>query len=199
MRRDVYSWLGVPSSSDKYQDSLDERVENTCDWVFQRDEFKTWVSPEDSSSQNILWINGPAGFGKTILCAHIAQHLSKTLKTPVAYFFFTSNQDTPYLALRSWIHQVAEAREEAFECIRQAREIYPTDTASRRNVLDIFTAVVEAVPGCTFVADGLDECPHLGNGDSSIARFLSDVIGGDSKKNVRLLFVSRDEIGRAHV
>ncbi|CAG7554302.1 unnamed protein product, partial [Fusarium equiseti] len=115
MRRDVYSWLGVSSSSDKYQDSLDERVENTCGWIFDRPEFKTWVSPEDPSSPNLLWINGPAGFGKTILCAHIAQHLSKVLTTPVAYFFFTSNQDTPYLALRSWIHQIADGREEAFD------------------------------------------------------------------------------------
>ncbi|RBR27024.1 uncharacterized protein FIESC28_00096 [Fusarium coffeatum] len=193
MRRDVYSWLSVPAYSDKYQDSLDERVDSTCEWVFDRNEFKTWVSPEDSSSPNLLWINGPAGFGKTILCAHIAQHLSKTLTTPVAYFFFTSNQDTPYLGLRSWIHQVADARDEAFDCVRQVRDAHPTETASRRNLLDIFTAVVEAVPGCTLIADGLDECSQLGNGDSSVARFLSDVIGAVSKNDVRLLFISRDE------
>lgn len=193
MRRDVYSWLGVPSSSDKYQDSLDERVEDTCGWIFDRDEYKNWVSRDDSSSPNLLWINGPAGFGKTILCAHIAQHLSKVLTTPVAYFFFTSNQDTPYLALRSWIHQLADAREDAFECVRQAREVYPTETASRRNVLDMFSAVVEAVPGCTLIADGLDECSRLGTSDSPVARFLSDVIGAVSKHRVRLLFVSRDE------
>lgn len=193
MRRDVYSWLGIPSSSDKYQDSLDERVENTCGWIFDRDEFKTWVSPQNPPSPNLLWINGPAGFGKTILCAHIAHHLSKVLNTPVAYFFFTSNQDTPYLALRSWIHQVAERREEAFECVRQAREVYPTETASRRNVLDIFTDVIEALPGCTFIADGLDECSQLGNGDSSVARFVSDVVSVVSVNNARLLFVSRDE------
>ncbi|KAJ4129221.1 hypothetical protein NW768_007756 [Fusarium equiseti] len=192
-RRDVYSWLGISSTSDKFQDSLDERVENTCGWIFERDEFKTWVSPNDPSSPNLLWINGPAGFGKTILCAHITQHLSKALTTPAAYFFFTSNQDTPYLALRSWIHQIADAREEAFDCVRQAWEAYPHETASRRNVLDIFTAVVEAVPGCTLIADGLDECSQLGNGDSSVARFLSDVIGAVSKNTVRFLFVSRDE------
>ncbi|KAJ4004805.1 hypothetical protein NW752_009529 [Fusarium irregulare] len=193
MRRDVYSWLGVPSSSDKYQDSLDERVENTCGWIFDRDEFKAWVSPDDASSPSLLWINGPAGFGKTILCAHIAQHLSQTLITPVAYFFFTSNQDTPYLALRSWIHQIAEARQDAFECVYRAWEAYHAEMASRRNVIDIFTAVVEAVPGCTFIADGLDECSQLGSGDSSVTRFLSDVVSAASKHNLRLLFVSRDE------
>jgi predicted AAA+ superfamily ATPase len=109
MRRDIYSWLGIPSSNDKYQDSLDQRVDNTCSWIFDRQEFETWLSPEDPTSPGLLWINGPAGFGKTILCARIVQHLSKTLATPVAYFFFTpdlGSRDTPYLALRSWIYQV---------------------------------------------------------------------------------------------
>ncbi|QPC64442.1 hypothetical protein HYE67_006673 [Fusarium culmorum] len=196
MRRDIYSWLGIPSSNDKYQDSLDQRVENTCSWIFDRQEFENWVSPENPTSPGLLWITGPAGFGKTILCARIVQYLSKTLDSPVSYFFFTSDlgtRDTPYLALRSWIHQVADVHEDAFECVRRAWEAFPTEKASRRNLIDLFAEIVEAVPGCTFIADGLDECSQLGIDDSSLSRFLSDVFQAVANSNARLLFISRDE------
>ncbi|KAL3589542.1 hypothetical protein FPOAC2_11711 [Fusarium poae] len=196
MRRDIYSWLGIPSSNDTYQDSLEKRVENTCSWIFDRPEFEIWLSPENPTSPGLLWINGPAGFGKTVLCARIVQHLSKTLDSPVSYFFFASDlgtRDTPYLALRSWIHQVAEVHEDAFECVRRAWEAFPTEKASRRNLIELFTQIVDALPGCTFIADGLDECSQLGVGDSSLAQFLSDVIQAVTDSTARLLFISRDE------
>ncbi|KAL6924172.1 hypothetical protein FSST1_001446 [Fusarium sambucinum] len=196
MRRDIYSWLGIPSSNDTYRDSLDKRVENTCSWIFDRPEFETWLSPETPTSPGLLWINGPAGFGKTVLCARIVQHLSRTLTSPVSYFFFASDlgtRDAPYLALRSWIHQVADVHEDAFECVRRAWETFPTEKASRRNLIDLFNEIVDAVPGCTFIADGLDECSQIGINDSSLAQFLADVIQTVTDSSAKLLFISRDE------
>jgi hypothetical protein len=49
------------------------------------------------------------------------------------------------------------------------------------------------VPGCIFVADGLDECFQLGNEDSSVARFLSDITSEVVDSSTKLLFTSRDE------
>ncbi|KAH6979058.1 ankyrin repeat-containing domain protein [Fusarium venenatum] len=158
--------------------------------------FETWLSPENPTSPGLLWINGPAGFGKTVLCARIVQHLSRILTSPVSYFFFASDlgtRDAPYLALRSWIHQVADVHEDAFECVRRAWEAFPTEKASRRNLVDLFTEIVDVVPGCTFIADGLDECSQLGIDDSSLAQFLSDVIQTVTDSSAKLLFISRDE------
>ncbi|KAK7419105.1 hypothetical protein QQZ08_011008 [Neonectria magnoliae] len=67
------------------------------------------------------WINGPAGFGKTILYAHVIEHLSSTLKTPIAHFFFSSDlesREDPIVAIRSWISQDVSQHEGAFEHIR---------------------------------------------------------------------------------
>ncbi|KAG5764673.1 hypothetical protein H9Q72_007225 [Fusarium xylarioides] len=103
MQRDVLSWLGKSATNDKYEDSLAKRVDATCEWIFERPTFKSWLSPLNTTKPSVLWINGPAGFGKTILSAHIVHHLTESLDTPVAHFFFTSDHESredPFFALR---------------------------------------------------------------------------------------------------
>ncbi|KAI6766040.1 hypothetical protein HG530_007110 [Fusarium avenaceum] len=195
-RREVYSWLGKIPPDDKYEDSAERRVENTCDWVLDRPFFTSWMGPEDSSGLKLLWIHAPAGFGKTILCAHIIQHLSSALASPVAHFFFTSDhgsREGPFVALRSWISQIAAQNEDVFQRVHEAWETDSAETASRRTLIELFSAITHSVPGCIFVADGLDECFQLGNEDSSIARFLSDVISAVADSSAKFLFTSRDE------
>ncbi|KAJ4042661.1 hypothetical protein NW763_011479 [Fusarium oxysporum] len=196
MKRDVYSWLGKSLPNDKYEDSLNKRVDTTCDWIFDRPAFTSWLSLGDQCKPRLLWINAPAGFGKTILCAYIIQHLSNILTTPIGHFFFTSDLDSredPYLALRSWISQVAAHSNDAFEYIRKAREADTAELASQRTINNLFTALVDEIPGCTFIADGLDECSQLSKGETSVAKFLTDITSTVSASNARLLFVSRDE------
>ncbi|KAM5342882.1 hypothetical protein ACJ41O_013848 [Fusarium nematophilum] len=82
---------------------------------------KNWLNQEFPAGAKLLWINGPAGFGKTILCAHVVEHLSSTLETPVAYFFFSSDlesREDPFVAVRSWVSQVVSQHEGAFEHVR---------------------------------------------------------------------------------
>ncbi|KAH7210006.1 prion-inhibition and propagation-domain-containing protein [Fusarium oxysporum] len=196
MQRDVLSWLGKSPPSDKYEDSLSKRLDTTCEWIFDRSKFKSWLSPADSSKPSLLWINGPAGFGKTVLCAHIVHHLSEAQDIPVAHFFFTSDHESredPFFALRSWLYQIAAKNDNAFQCIRRAWENDPSEKASRRTLVDLFKQVLKAVTGCVFIADGLDECSQLNNGDASVARFLRDITNVIADTDVRLLLVSRDE------
>ncbi|KAF5539995.1 ankyrin [Fusarium mexicanum] len=196
MQRDVLSWLGKSAPNDKYEDSLAKRVDTTCQWIFERPTFKSWLSPVDSTKPSVLWINGPAGFGKTVLSAYIVHHLSEALDTPVAHFFLTSDHESredPFSALRSWHRQIAAKNDDAFECIRRAWENDSSIKASRKALVDLFRQVITAVPGCVFVADGLDECSQLGDGDASVARFLRDIMGAIRGTNARLLLVSRDE------
>ncbi|KAI1029545.1 hypothetical protein LB504_010683 [Fusarium proliferatum] len=195
-QRDVLSWLGGSPPSDKYEDSLSRRVATTCEWIFDRPTFKSWVSPTDSSKPSLLWINGPAGFGKTVLSAHIVHYLCEALDTLVAHFFFTSDHESredPFTALRSWQCQIAAKSNDAFECIRRVRENDCSERASRRTLVNLLKQVVKAVSGCVLIADGLDECSQLGNGDTSVAKFLRDITNATTGTDVRLLLISRDE------
>ncbi|RSL41816.1 hypothetical protein CEP51_016541, partial [Fusarium floridanum] len=164
--------------------------------TLDRPAFRHWLAIEVSAGPKLLWVNGPAGFGKTILCAHVVEHLSSNLDTPVAHFFFTSDfesREDPYLALRSWISQIVSRHEDAFEHVRQRRESDPDPVASRATVITLFTQLLHAIPGCTFIADGLDECTYLDNSSTSVAKFLHDVTDAAAGTNARVLFVSRDE------
>ncbi|KAG4291440.1 hypothetical protein FPRO06_03326 [Fusarium proliferatum] len=196
VKRDVLSWLVESSPIDKYDDSVSQRVDTTCEWIFDRPTFKTWLSPVDPTKPSVLWINGPAGFGKTVLCAHIVHHLTESLDQPVTHFFFTSDhtsREDPFFALRSWQRQIAATNDDAFECILRVWENSSSGKASRKVLLELFKDLATTIPGCIFIADGLDECSQLSNGDVSVARFLRDVMGAITGTDVRLLLVSRDE------
>ncbi|ENH63743.1 Vegetative incompatibility protein HET-E-1 [Fusarium oxysporum f. sp. cubense race 1] len=196
IRRDVFSWLGRSSPNDKYEDSLEARINTTCKWIFDRPAFTSWLAHDDPCHPSLLWIHAPAGFGKTILCAQIVQYLSTTVDKPVAYFFFASDHESredPFFVLRSWLSQIATHNDDAFECTRQIWKANSFERASRRALVDLLKQVVTVVPGCCFVVDGLDECSHLGTSDSPVAKFLSEITTAVSDSNTRLLCVSRDE------
>ncbi|KAJ5806319.1 uncharacterized protein N7503_003921 [Penicillium pulvis] len=96
MRRDLQKWLlgdcfpdGI---SDSYESRKASREKGTCDWILDRAWFLEWSSPEPPEGLvKVLWINGPAGFGKSVLGARMFDHLSSSLDGPVAHFFFTSD------------------------------------------------------------------------------------------------------------
>ncbi|KAH7110518.1 hypothetical protein B0J13DRAFT_591130 [Dactylonectria estremocensis] len=195
-RDEIYSWLGRGSPSELYPDSLQKRLVGTCDWIFHRPAFQNWLDQEFPAGAKLLWINGPAGFGKTILCAHVVEHLSSTLKTPVAHFFFSSDlesREDPFVAVRSWISQVVSQHEGAFEHVRQRWEANSDPVATRQNAATLFTQLLHVVPGCTFVVDGLDECTYLDNSNTSVPRFLHTVTDAVVGTNTRVLVVSRAE------
>ncbi|RKK61956.1 hypothetical protein BFJ69_g17066 [Fusarium oxysporum] len=194
-RRELHSWLGR-SLNERYYDSLEKRLIGTCNWILDRPVFQHWLPTEFSAGPKLLWVNGPAGFGKTILCAHVVEYLSSTLDTPVAHFFFTSDHESredPFLALRLWISQIVSRHEGAFEHVRQKWESDSDPVATRSTVISLFTQLLHDIPGCTFVADGLDECTSLNNTNNSAAKFLHDVANAVAGTNARLLVVSRDE------
>lgn len=196
MRREVHSWLGRCSPDERYNDSVQKRLVGTCDWIFQRVAFQNWLDQDFPAGAKLLWINGPAGFGKTILCAHVVEYLSSALQTPVAHFFFSSDLESrkdPFMAMRSWMSQVVSQHEGAFEHVRQRWEADLDHPASRANAVKLFTEILCVVPGCTFVVDGLDECTDLDDSNMSVTTFLRTITDAVLRTNTRVLVVSRAE------
>ncbi|KAH6985401.1 prion-inhibition and propagation-domain-containing protein, partial [Ilyonectria destructans] len=195
-RRAIHSWLGRGSPNERYHDSVQKRLVGTCDWILHRPAFQNWLDQEFPAGAKLLWINGPAGFGKTILCAHVVEHLSSTLKTPVAHFFFSSDlesREDPVVAVRSWISQVVSQHEGAFEHVRQKWEADSDPVTTRANAVMLFTQILRVVPGCTFIVDGLDECTYLDDRSTSVTKFIETVKKAVVGTNTRVLVVSRAE------
>lgn len=80
------------------------------------------------------------------------------------------------MAIQSWISQVVSRHEGAFEHVRQRWEADLDPVATHATAITLFTQLLHVVPGCTFVADGLDECTYLDNSSTSVAKLLYTVI-----------------------
>ncbi|WQF77076.1 Putative NACHT nucleoside triphosphatase, P-loop containing nucleoside triphosphate hydrolase [Colletotrichum destructivum] len=195
-RREIHSWLGQRLPNDRYHDSLQRRLVGTCDWILYRPAFTQWLSSEPITNAKLLWINGPPGFGKTILCARIVEHLSSTLQTPVAHYFFSSDletRDDPFSIIRAWVSQIVYHHEDAFEYVRQRWEADADPVVTRATTLTIFKRLLHIVPDCICVVDGLDECTSSDTGNSSLMAFFRSVTDAMSGTSARVLLVSRDE------
>ncbi|KAG5781961.1 hypothetical protein H9Q73_004392 [Fusarium xylarioides] len=122
------------------------------------------------------------------------------LNERVAHFFFSSDiecRNNPSLALRSWITQLMKHEKGAFELVREKWEIYSDPIkmqATALEIRDIFTQLLHAKPGCSLIADGLDECSSYENNNKSVKDFLDYIGSSIAGTKTRLLLVSRDEL-----
>ncbi|KAK2035778.1 hypothetical protein LZ31DRAFT_446670, partial [Colletotrichum somersetense] len=199
-KRDLRAWLGSPSPNDVYDDSIQKRLDGTCEWILARAEFRNWLSPgAPPGASKLLWINGPAGYGKTILCAKLVEVISSAPQTPTAHFFLSSKSEgrhDPFLAIRSWLAAMTSQSQAALDVVRKRRLAQHEQLATRATIIQLFREVVQTVPFCTFVLDGLDECTWVGEsfiGSDSVARFLEDLRQAIDNTSARILVVSRNE------
>ena len=202
VRRDVFSWLGRDDPNDLYKDSLRRKLNGTCIWVLSCTQFSSWGSQTSVNGDvNLLWIHGPAGFGKTVLCASLIEHLEARLDETVAHFFLSTrytSKDDPFAALRSWIAQLMSSRDIAYDVVRQKWLDQDNDVATKSEIVVLLQEVVRAIPECTLVLDGLDECTWTSEdlapaGADTMTGFITAIRQASSNTNARLLLVSRDE------
>ncbi|KAH6995519.1 hypothetical protein BKA56DRAFT_639678, partial [Ilyonectria sp. MPI-CAGE-AT-0026] len=197
-KRDLPRWLGTTSNTAMFENFVQRRLENTCDWIFQRPEFKEWENP-GSDCTKVLWVHGPAGYGKTILCAKIIEYL-QSAQSPVASYFFSSDSDTradPFAIIRAWTYQMISENDHAFELALERWEANDRRPISFADMKELFEALVQSLPAYLFVVDGLDECAGMGHDwknsyRQSLLDFF-DFLHESVSKSSRVVIVSRGE------
>src|SRR6266496_877154 len=109
-RERMLDWLKAVFTDDEWETALHSRTPGTCGWILQRRQFRSWLSSTNGTDQmKILWIHGPPGFGKTVLCASIVEHLQNENPARVAHFFCVSDNEAkrqPFAIVRSWVAQM---------------------------------------------------------------------------------------------
>ncbi|CAJ0544352.1 Ff.00g035730.m01.CDS01, partial [Fusarium sp. VM40] len=193
--RESCAWLGSPPPNHVYTESKDKRLQGTCEWMLHRQEFLNWQAP--SMSDRLLWIKGPAGFGKTVLCARLVDEVEETTERPMAHFFLSSKfegRDDPFSAIRSWLTTMISKNSIALDTIRRHHIPDYEQVASHITILRLFQDIVIKLPGCTFILDGLDECTGTNGTDSkSVTYFLEQLRKAISNTGTRLLISSRGD------
>ena len=70
-------WLSSANFWGKQVDLFERAQRGTGRWIFEDERFKSWLT----GPPRVLWCQGDAGAGKTILSAIIIDHLSSTMKS----------------------------------------------------------------------------------------------------------------------
>ncbi|OCK74790.1 ankyrin [Lepidopterella palustris CBS 459.81] len=194
----ITDWLDPVWSNQTYDDRLRRLLPETCNWILSRPEFCHWVSSEFTlNTAKGFWINGPPGCGKTILSARLVHYLSNDLSLPVAYFFFSSDLSStidPFVSVRSWVAQLVFNSEPVRELAKVAWDRADAPKATRTEVAALFGEIAQALSGCTFIVDGLDECWDRSDQKHGL-RFLQILHRALAHSHTRLLVVSRNEAG----
>ncbi len=99
--------------------------------------------------------------------------------------------------MRAWVSQLITQTQQAFDLARERREAANESSASRFDIKELFSTIVQSLPRCALVVDGLDECDTV-NCDrarrSSVSEFLNSLTDIALKSGARLLIMSRNEL-----
>ncbi|CAM1510491.1 Fc.00g008260.m01.CDS01 [Cosmosporella sp. VM-42] len=197
-KKEVLRWLGGSDQSSKQQEEYEKYVKGTGDWLFHHCDYVTW----NTLSGRLLWVNGNAGCGKTVLCANVIETLHEQYEgnDEVGLFYFYvdgSNQQaiTKDHLLRSLMTQLASRKKRlpgSLECLygsygpggyRQHRAI-PAIKMQREIEL-----VWKKLDDVFVILDGLDECDEAVH--QEIVEFISKILHLANEK-VHIIAFSRD-------
>ncbi|KAF9063548.1 hypothetical protein BDP27DRAFT_1478189 [Rhodocollybia butyracea] len=162
----IRNWLKAPDSSTNFVAAYDKKTDGTGDWILSHSEYVKWCQ----GKHGILWIQGKAGSGKTILSATIIKSLQAELSPGCYYYYFDNcdNSKTKTTArglLQSLLLQMATRSEGVhptlhalyMKCNQGVMEPTTEDLCST------LAAVVKDLSPVVLVLDAMDECIEENN------------------------------------
>lgn len=202
-RRDALDWLDAVSSDSEYDIYVRDRVEASCTWILEREEYREWKSPTYAADgPEVLWVYGKAGMGKTFLSAKIIEDLKQTSSLPAVFFFAThenSRKMEPLSILRSWIFQLASTRVCAFKELQTIRRGKESRKATESDLWSLFSSCLQKIGRCFLLVDGYDELsneimPGRARVEGARETFLKDMFQYVERTKAHITFISRDAV-----
>lgn len=156
-------------------DTISKAHAKTCQWLFVREEYKTWRDPEALRTHNgFFWIKGKPGAGKSTLMKSALHHGEKAHKDVGISFFFNARGEQLQQSLegmyRSLLYQLLDQIPRLANALPRRREQANRQEWHVEVLKDMFEAAILAL-GSTQVTcyiDALDEC------DDSEARAMAE-------------------------
>ncbi|KAL8744463.1 MAG: hypothetical protein Q9190_003292 [Brigantiaea leucoxantha] len=188
-------WLSSSDPEATQLDLQDHRLKSSGAWLHDDDQYRRWLGP--SPSDNILWLTGFPGSGKTYLASFIVDDLKQahgSSRTPVTYFYCDYRQVEIHSAayiLSSLLKQLVFSMYPLPQPLLDLFSSYQrgTDSIAKPRLADVwrvFLIVAQTFDRVFIVVDALDEC------DSHHRAKLLGLIP-EITSSVRLLITSRYE------
>ncbi|KAH0436157.1 hypothetical protein CcaCcLH18_04447 [Colletotrichum camelliae] len=217
-RDDILDWLSTAALKDQHKTAKRHRADSTGDWVFDREEYKSWRQADES---RLLWITGIPGAGKTNLISKVIdtltnpprledghlKHTQQEAEFPeiqLAYFYCKSDDESRKFCeviFRSYICQLAE---NYYPLPENIVNVYQ-DRHSRHSTLDpgqyldMLKAVISPTAETILVLDALDECVGTSEEIKQVLSALKDLLA--TELPIKIVVSSRQsrEIERSFV
>ncbi|KAH8170917.1 ankyrin repeats (3 copies) domain-containing protein [Sarocladium implicatum] len=145
------------ASYEWYKDRVQDRVENTCQWFLQHENFQEWLRQRDGP----LLVTADPGCGKSVLAKYLIDH-GLPRNTTICYFFFKDqDQNRINQALCAVLHQLFSAKP---DLLKFAQGAVDRNGDKLRNITSELCSIFEAAVNdlyarhTIFVFDALDEC-----------------------------------------
>lgn len=195
-QNEINAWIQARLIDQQFDTHREARLEGTADWIFDHAAYNSWVVGERDSQ--LSWVCGPAGTGKTVLCARIIQRLREGSPQgpPVVYCFCseyvqaaTQLQDV----IRSFVSQLARQSEQMRDRVWDYIHYPDSDrdyVASQTDVWMVLRELLIGTTGCTLVIDGLDKFDGSNRARSSFLRKMKAAV---RETSTRIVISSRDE------
>ncbi|KAF5247118.1 hypothetical protein FAUST_970 [Fusarium austroamericanum] len=133
-------------------------------WIMESSEYQQWLEKDDN---NLLWIKGDPGKGKTMLMAGIIEEIEKSAPKSVFYFFCQATEPrlrTATNVLRGLIWLLVQTRPCLMSYVREEYDREGKGVFNDGNAWQTLTGILTAIlddeesQGCVFAIDALDEC-----------------------------------------
>ena len=190
--QDLKSLLAITEMPDvDYIFFRDQWTQGTNEWLLEDESYREWLHVRESTTF-ILWLNGGAATGKSVLSSFIINTLVEQ-GVHCQYFFIRfgdQKKRTLSLLLRSIAYQIARSVPEFLQRLLQlVDEAINFETADPRTIWErIFKTTLfdmDAVQPLYWVIDGLDEADD----PRALVRLFSDI--SLSSVPIRILLVGR--------
>ncbi|KAJ4269659.1 hypothetical protein NW762_001327 [Fusarium torreyae] len=89
-------WSDPKKAKDALKFQQGPRVPQTCEWIMDVQEVKDWLNPK-SGNNNVLWISGEHGRGKSTMAVYLAERLTRNFAPDAAKtcaYFFCDSKDS---------------------------------------------------------------------------------------------------------
>ncbi|KAF3804273.1 hypothetical protein GCG54_00000624 [Colletotrichum gloeosporioides] len=158
----VFSWVCPVThlqTQDTLQDLLSRRHTGTGAWLVESKEFRNWVNDQ---SEELLWITGLPGAGKSVLCATAVEALPAILSSPngIMVYFFCSFEEKEKATLHFLMSIAAQFVSRSQRCFNAASERQKSKKGFSLTTSDYVHLVESFMSGydqVIIVVDALDE------------------------------------------
>lgn len=193
--KELHDWLKPSDVIEAHRMAYEKKYPETGTWLFKDPNFMTWFADANS----ILWLNGFAGTGKSVLCSTVIEFVSRYQATHssigLAFFYFTfsdESKQTESVMLRTLFwqlsSQVENGNEELDRLFRRHKTGLPTPVA----MMDHLRRLLQKFQHAYVIVDALDECSRNGARENVLETL--ETMRKWSLQGLHLFVTSRDEV-----